>query len=237
MHKIKYQRVVLKISGESLCKPNVGGIDVGVAGFIADEITGAARLGTQLAVVVGGGNIVRGTQFEKLGINIATADYMGMIATVVNALALQDILEKKGAQTRLMTAIPMEAVAEPFIRRRCIRHLEKNRIVILAAGTGNPHFTTDTAAALRAIEINAQALLKATKVDGVYSADPNVNKSAKKYSCLNYMQVIKSKLRVMDSTAITMCMETHIPVIVFNLKKKGNIARAIKGENVGTIIS
>ncbi|MFA5795249.1 MAG: UMP kinase [Candidatus Brocadiia bacterium] len=237
MQKVKYQRVVLKISGESFCRPNVGGIDVGVSGFIADEIKAAAQLGTQLAVVVGGGNIVRGKQFEKLGINIATADYMGMVATVVNALALQDILEKKGAQTRLMTAIPMEAVAEPFIRRKCIRHLEKGRVVILAAGTGNPHFTTDTAAALRSIEINAQALLKATKVDGVYSADPNINKSARKYTHLNYMQVIKSKLQVMDSTAVTMCMETKIPVIVFNLKKKGNIVQAIRGDNVGTIIS
>jgi uridylate kinase len=237
MQKIKYRRVVLKISGESFCKPGAGGIDVDVAGFIADEITAAAKSGTQLAVVVGGGNIVRGTQFEKLGINIATADYMGMIATVVNALALQDILEKKGAQTRLMTAIPMESIAEPFIRRRCIRHLEKGRVVILAAGTGNPHFTTDTAASLRAIEIKAQALLKATKVDGVYSADPKLVKSAKKYSRLDYMQVINGKLRVMDSTAITMCMETRIPIIVFNLNKKGNIVRAIKGENVGTIIS
>ncbi|MFH1227924.1 MAG: UMP kinase [Planctomycetota bacterium] len=237
MQKVKYQRVVLKISGESFCRPNVGGIDVGVSGFIADEIKAAAQLGTQLAVVVGGGNIVRGKQFEKLGINIATADYMGMVATVVNALALQDILEKKGAQTRLMTAIPMEAVAEPFIRRKCIRHLEKGRVVILAAGTGNPHFTTDTAAALRAIEINAQVLLKATKVDGVYSADPKTNRSAKKFTHLNYMQVIKSKLQVMDSTAVTMCMETKIPVIVFNLNKKGNIVQAIRGENVGTIIS
>lgn len=234
---VRYQRIVLKISGEGFGNPANRGIDIEEINFLAGEILKAARLGTQIAVVVGGGNIVRGAQFGKLGVNSATADYMGMIATLVNALALQDILERKGVQTRLMTAIPMEAVAEPFIRRRCIRHLEKGRLVILAAGTGNPHFTTDTAAALRATEINAQALLKATKVDGVYSADPHQIPSAKRYQKLHYLDILNSNLRVMDATAITMCMENKIPIIVFNLKKSGNIIMAIKGQPIGTIIS
>lgn len=234
----RHQRILLKISGDAFCKAANRGIDISEITFLAREILAATRLGIQIAVVVGGGNIVRGAQFSKSSvINIATADYMGMLATVINALALQDILEGLGAQTRLMTAIPMEAVAEPFIRRRCIRHLEKGRLVILAAGTGNPHFTTDTAAALRATEINAQVLLKATKVDGVYNADPQTTPSAKRYGSLRYMQVIEGSLRVMDATAITLCMENKIPIIVFNFKKIGNIVRAIQGQPVGTIIS
>ena len=231
-----YRRVILKISGEGLGSSQGGGIDTGEVKFLGKEILSAANAGCQLAVVIGGGNIVRGTRFRKMGISPATSDYMGMLATVINALALQDIIEKMGGKTRLMTAIPMEAVAEPFIRRRGIRHLEKGRIVILAGGTGNPHFTTDTAAALRATELDAQALLKATKVDGVYSADPLINPNAKKYRALSYLDVLNNHLGVMDSTAITMCMENNIPIIVFNLKPKGNIIRAMRQEKVGTII-
>lgn len=233
----QYRRILLKISGEGFCKTTKRGIDISETTFLAREILAAAKLGVQIAVVVGGGNIVRGAQFSKSGVTKATADYMGMLATVINALVLQDILEGLGTQTRLMTAIPMEAVAEPFIRRRCIRHLEKGRLVILAAGTGNPHFTTDTAAALRATEINAQVLLKATKVDGVYNDDPHINSSAKRYRSLHYMQVIKGSLRVMDATAITLCMENKVPIIVFNLKRTGNIVRAVQGQPVGTIIN
>lgn len=231
------KRVLLKVSGESFCKQGSRGIDINEIKFLAREITSVAKAHVQLAVVVGGGNIVRGSQFSKLGVTKASADYMGMLATVVNALALQDIIEKMGIPTRLQTAIPMEAVAEPFIRRRCMRHLEKNRVVILAAGTGNPHFTTDTAAALRATEIGAQALLKATKVDGVYSADPVKNPRAKIFKSLSYMQVLSKNLKVMDSTAITLCMDNKVPIIVFNFKKKNNILNAIKGKPIGTIIS
>ena len=236
MKQPKYKRVVLKLSGESFCHANSHGIDIPEVNSLANELIAVVPL-VQLAVVVGGGNIVRGGEFEKSGINIATADYMGMIATVINALALQDIMEKNGVPTRLLTAIPMEAVAESFIRRRAIRHLEKGRVVIFAAGTGNPHFTTDTAAVLRATEINADAIFKATKVDGVYSDDPLKNRNARKYDRLNYMQVIKNRLKVMDSTAITLCMERKIPIIVFNFNKRGNIKRAIQGERIGTVIS
>lgn len=233
----RFKRIVLKVSGEGFCKEGRQGIDIEETKYLAKEIVSIARAKIQLAVVVGGGNIVRGSRLSKLGVTKATADYMGMLATVVNALALQDIIEKMGIPTRLLTAIPMEAVAEPFIRRRCIRHLEKGRVVILAAGTGNPHFTTDTAAALRATEINAEAILKATKVNGVYDCDPLKNPRAKFYSALSYMDVLKEHLQVMDSTAITLCMENHIPIIVFNLKKAGNISKVIHGEKLGTIIS
>lgn len=232
-----YKRVILKIGGEAFCQNNGQGIDINQTKALAQEILSGASLGTQLAIVVGGGNIIRGAQFSRLGIDSATADYMGMLATVVNALSLQDVLEKMGAETRLLTAIPIQSVAEPFIRRRCVRHLEKGRIVILAAGTGNPHFTTDTAAALRATEISAQVLLKATKVDGVYSSDPTINPKAIKYDRLSYMEFLKKHLSVMDATAITMCMEHHIPIIVFSFKKKGNIVKVLRGEKVGTIIS
>ncbi|MEK7448247.1 MAG: UMP kinase [Planctomycetota bacterium] len=237
MGRGKYSRVLLKVSGESFCKTNGRGIDVDEINFLAREIKEVIETGVQLAVVVGGGNIVRGSQFSQCGVSSATADYMGMIATVVNALALQDILEKIGVQTRLQTAIPMEAVAEPFIRRRAIRHLEKGRLVIFAAGTGNPHFTTDTAAALRAVEINAQIFLKATKVNGVYDSDPTKNQHAKMYQHLAYMDVLKSSLRVMDSTAITLCMENKIPIVVCNFKKQNNIKKAVQGQKVGTLIS
>ncbi|MEK7310265.1 MAG: UMP kinase [Planctomycetota bacterium] len=236
MIKPKYKRVVLKLSGESFCPKKGHGIDIPQVDLLAKELISVVPL-VQLAIVVGGGNIVRGGEFEKQGVNIATADYMGMVATLVNALALQDMMEKNGVPTRLLTAIPMQAVAEPFIRRRAIRHLEKGRVIILAAGTGNPHFTTDTAAVLRATEINADAIFKATKVDGVYSDDPFKNPKAKKYDRLSYMEVIKRRLKVMDSTAITLCMERGIPIIVFNFNKRGNIKRAIQGERIGTVIS
>ncbi|MDI6732790.1 MAG: UMP kinase [Planctomycetota bacterium] len=236
MGNIKYKRVVLKLSGETFCRAKEQGIDIPKVNALAKELISVVPL-VQLAVVVGGGNIVRGGEFEKQGINIATADYMGMVATVVNALALQDVMERNGVPTRLLTAIPMQAVAEPFIRRRAIRHLEKGRVIILAAGTGNPHFTTDTAAVLRATEINADAIFKATKVDGVYSDDPIKNPKAIKYHQLTYMEVIKQGLKVMDSTAVTLCMERKTPIIVFNFNKKGNIKRAIRGERIGTIIS
>jgi uridylate kinase len=235
--KQRYKRVILKVSGEGLGTSGGRGIESEEVKHLAGEILSAADTGCQVAVVVGGGNLVRGAQFRSMGISGATSDYMGMLATVINALALQDTIEKMGGQTRLMTAIPMDVVAEPFIRRRGIRHLEKGRIVILAGGTGNPHFTTDTAAALRATELAAQALLKATKVDGVYNDDPMKNSRAKKYYSLSYLEVLNSRLRVMDSTAITMCMENNVPIIVFNLKPKGNILRAIRKEKVGTIIS
>ena len=237
MKKSKYRRVVLKISGEGFCKTGQKGIDVKEMNFLAREIFQIAQTGIQLAVVVGGGNIVRGSQFAKFGVSNATGDYMGMIATVINALALQDVLEKMGTKTRLLTAIPMEAVAEPFIRRRAVRHLEKGRTIILAAGTGNPHFTTDTAAALRAAEINADVFLKATKVEGVYNDDPTKNRKAKMYHQMKYMDVLQGYLRVMDSTAITLCMENKIPIIVFNFKKRNNILNVIQGKKVGTIIS
>ncbi|MBI5359925.1 MAG: UMP kinase [Planctomycetes bacterium] len=233
--KPKYKRVLLKISGEGLCATGSKGFDIDEIRFLARELISVRETNTQIGVVIGGGNIVRGSQLS--GINQPTGDYMGMLATVINALALQDVLESMGAETRVLTAIPMEAVAEPFIRRRCIRHMEKGRIVILAGGTGNPHFTTDTAAALRATEIKADALLKATKVDGVFTSDPHKDANAKKYEKLAYLDVINQKLKVMDSTAISMCMENKLPIIVFNLKKAGNIVKAVKGEKIGTVIS
>lgn len=232
--KPKYKRVLLKISGEGLCATGSKGFDIDEIRFLARELISVRGTNTQIGVVIGGGNIVRGSQLS--GINQPTGDYMGMLATVINALALQDVLESMGAETRVLTAIPMEAVAEPFIRRRCIRHMEKGRIVILAGGTGNPHFTTDTAAALRATEIKADALLKATKVDGVFTSDPHKDANAKKYEKLTYLDVINQKLKVMDSTAISMCMENKLPIIVFSLKKAGNIVKAVKGEKIGTVI-
>jgi uridylate kinase len=236
MKRAKYKRVVLKISGESFGAVKGRPIDIPQVKSLARELLQVASL-VQLAVVVGGGNIVRGGEFERLGISIATADYMGMVVTVVNALALQDTLEKNGVPTRLLTAIPMQAVAEPFIRRRAIRHLEKGRVVIFAAGTGNPHFTTDTAAVLRATEINADVIFKATKVNGVYSDDPLKNTKSKRYDHVTYMDIIKQRLKVMDSTAISLCMERKIPIVVFDFNKKGNIKRACLGEHIGTIIS
>lgn len=231
-----YKRVLLKLSGEAFCKASGRGLDIDEIQTIAREILEAAKAGTQIAIVVGGGNIVRGGELSRVGISGATGDYMGMLATAINALALQDVLENLGAQTRVLSAIPIQSVAEPFIRRRAIRHLEKGRIVILAAGTGNPHFTTDTAAALRATEIGAQVLIKASKVDGVYTADPAHVPDAKRYERLKYLDVINKGLGVMDATAITMCRDHQLPIIVINLRRKGAIARAVCGEKLGTRI-
>ncbi len=236
MSRGKYERVILKISGDAFGPRDGKGIDTAEVESIARRIIEAHKLGTELAIVVGGGNIVRGAEFQSDAITAATADYMGMLATTINALSLQDTIESYGPPTRVMTALPMQSVAEPFIRRRAIRHLEKERIIILAAGTGNPHFTTDTAAALRATEIGAGAVFKATKVDGVFDKDPNQHKDAKRFETIPYMDVLSRNIQVMDSTAISMCMEYELPIIVFNLKKEDNILRAIKGETIGTFI-
>ncbi len=233
-----YRRVLLKLSGDSFTRPGQSGISMEEVSKIAAQAKRASDRGVQLAIVVGGGNIIRGAHFSKAGkiITQATADYMGMLATVINGLALMDALENLNCPTRLQTAIRMEGVAEPFIRRRCVRHLEKGRIVILAAGTGNPFVTTDTAAALRAKEIEAEILLKATRVDGVYSDDPEKNPHAVRFDRLSYEQVLRDRLRVMDLTAISMAMDNHLPILVFNFTKEGNIERAIAGENVGTLV-
>ena len=234
---LAWQRVLLKISGEGMCKSGGSGIDPDEVDFVAAETSGIHKLGVQVVIVIGGGNIVRGTELAKRGINKATADHMGMLCTVINALALQNSLENRfKTDTRVMTAIRMQDVAEPYIRRRAIRHLEKGRVVILAAGTGNPYFTTDTAAALRACEVGCEVILKATKVDGVFTADPMLDPTAVKHEHLPYMQVLNDRLKVMDSTAITMCMDNNLPIIVFNLKQKGNIKKVVTGETVGTLI-
>ena len=234
---LAWQRVLLKISGEGMCKSGGSGIDPDEVDFVAAETSGIHKLGVQVVIVIGGGNIVRGTELAKRGINKATADHMGMLGTVINALALQNSLENRfKTDTRVMTAIRMQDVAEPYIRRRAIRHLEKGRVVILAAGTGNPYFTTDTAAALRACEVGCEVILKATKVDGVFTADPMLDPTAVKHEHLPYMQVLNDRLKVMDSTAITMCMDNNLPIIVFNLKQKGNIKKVVTGETVGTLI-
>lgn len=233
---MSYSRVIVKISGEAFCKEKTRGIDITESRYIAKEIFEASKQ-AQIAVVVGGGNIVRGHELaSEEGIHQATADYMGMMATLINSLALQDILESMGAQTRLLSALSVQALAEPFIRRRAVRHLEKGRIVVLAAGTGNPHFTTDTAAALKAAEIKAEILLKATKVDGVYDCDPMKNQNATRYQTLSYLDVINKKLSIMDVTAVSMAMELSLPIIVFNLKKRGNISKVISGKQIGTVI-
>jgi uridylate kinase len=233
-----YRRVLLKLSGDSFTRPGQTGVSMDEVSKIAAQAKRVADRGVQLAIVVGGGNIIRGAQFSKAGniVTQATADYMGMLATVINGLALMDALEHLKCATRLQTAIRMEGVAEPFIRRRCVRHLEKGRIVILAAGTGNPFVTTDTAAALRAKEIEAEILLKATRVDGVYSDDPEKNPHAVRYERLTYEQVLRDRLRVMDLTAISMCMDNHLPILVFNFTKEGNIERAIGGDTIGTLV-
>ena len=236
-NKPLFKRVLLKISGEALQGQGGYGIDPKACTRIAERIKEVRESGIEIAVVIGGGNIIRGEKFAKEGMDRSTADYMGMLATVINGMALQDALEKLGCFTRVLTAIQMEQIAEPYIRRRAIRHLEKGRIVIFAGGTGNPYFTTDTAAVLRAIEVGADVILKATKVDGIYSADPVIDKHAKKYDKLKYMEVIKRGLKVMDSTAISLCMDNHLPIVVFNLNVKGNIKRACFGEKVGTIVS
>lgn len=232
----RWQRVLLKLSGEAFAGERGSGLDYTVIGSLAKQIVDAHALGVEIAVVIGGGNIIRGQQAAQAGIDRATADYMGMLATVVNALALQDAIEQLGVPTRVQTAIQMFQVAEPFIRRRAIRHLEKGRVVILAAGTGNPYFTTDTAAALRALEIHAQAFLKATNVDGVYDSDPRRDPNARRFSYISYSEAIARQLRVMDLTALTLCMENRLPIVVFNIARPGNVVRAILGEDIGTLV-
>ena len=232
-----FRRIVLKLSGEALAGSQGYGIDPPVLDRIGKEVREVADLGVQIAIVIGGGNIFRGVAASAAGMDRATADYMGMLATIINALALQDALEKAGVQTRVLSAIEMRAVAEPYIRRRAIRHLEKGRVVIFAAGTGNPFFTTDTAGALRAVEIGADAIIKATKVDGVYSADPNVDPAARRLERLTYIEVLNRGLGVMDTTAISLCMDNKLPIVVFDLMRAGNIKRIVLGEPVGSIVS
>ncbi|HVW06746.1 MAG TPA: UMP kinase [Vicinamibacterales bacterium] len=235
--KPAYSRVLLKLSGEALMGEQPFGIDPTTATQIAQEIGEIQQLGVQVGVVIGGGNLFRGLAASARGMDRATADYMGMLATVINALALQDALEQIGVTTRVAAAIEMRAVAEPFIRRRAVRHLEKGRVVVFAAGTGNPYFTTDTAAALRAMEMRAEVILKGTKVNGIYTADPMVDKTAEKFDTISYLQVIERSLRVMDATAITLCMDNKLPIVVFNLRTRGNLRRVIMGEPVGTTVT
>ncbi len=237
MGQAKYKRILLKLSGEALAAEAGFGINAQTISDIAGEVIEVHKMGIQLGLVIGGGNIFRGIAASAQGMDRASSDYMGMLATCINGLALQDALEKQGVQTRVLTAITMSEIAEPYIRRRAVRHLEKGRIVIFVAGTGNPYFTTDTAAALRAMEINANAILKATKVDGIYDSDPVKNPNAKKYETISYLDVLKEKLAVMDSTAISLCMDNKLPIVTFNLKVKGNIRRVVLGEAVGTTVS
>lgn len=234
--KSKYKKVLLKLSGESLMGKRRYGIDLPTVDKIAEQVKKVKKLLVQIGIMIGGGNIWRGISAAGRGIDRVTADYMGMLATVINALALQNALESHGVNTRVQTSIEMQKLAEPYIRRRAIRHLEKGRVVIFAAGTGNPYFTTDTAAALKAIEINADIILKATNVDGVYTEDPKINPSAKKLKNISYLEAIKKRFKIMDITAFSLCMENKIPIIVFNLNKKDNIKKVILGENIGTII-
>ena len=235
--KPAYQRVLLKLSGEALMGEQQFGVDPAITARIARDVSELQSLGVQTAIVIGGGNIFRGLAASARGMDRSTADYMGMLATVINALALQDALEQHNVVTRVVTAIEMRAVAEPFIRRRAIRHLEKGRVVILAAGTGNPYFTTDTAAALRAMEIKAEVILKGTKVDGIYTADPMLDPDATKYPTISYLQVLERRLKVMDSTAISLCMDNKLPIVVFNVRVPGNIRRVVLGEPIGTTVS
>ncbi|MBI4358379.1 MAG: UMP kinase [Candidatus Omnitrophica bacterium] len=232
-----FRRVVLKLTGESLQGRKGYGVDLKVARSVARQIKEVKSLGVDLACVIGGGNIFRGLQAAQEGMERVTADYIGMLATVINSLALQDALEQEGVFTRVQTAIEIQRLAEPYIRRRAIRHLEKGRVVIFAGGTGNPYFSTDTAAALRAIEIGADAILKATKVDGVYSKDPHLYPDAKKFDRLKYIDVLKKRLQVMDATAISLCMDNRLPIIIFDLMKPGNIERVVLGEKIGTKVS
>jgi len=233
-----YKRVLVKLSGEAMCPPGSYGIDPAAVAGVVNELLPVAKLGVQIGLVIGGGNFVRGKELASdPHIQRATADYMGMLATVINALALQDALESHGLTTRVLSALSMSAVCEPFIRRRAVRHLEKGRVVILAGGTGSPFFTTDTCAALRSQEIHAQVLLKATKVDGVFDADPATDARAKKYDRLSYSKVLDDRLGIMDLTAISMCMESKIPIIVFALSKSGSLLAAVQGKPVGTIIA
>jgi len=231
-----FQRILLKLSGEALVGDLEYGISPAVVQEVAVELKEVRELGIEVGIVIGGGNIYRGVAASAEGMDRTSADQMGMLATVINSLALQDALEKLGIFTRVMSAIEMHQIAEPYIRRRAVRHLEKGRVVIFAGGTGNPFFTTDTAAALRAMEVKAEVILKATKVDGVYDADPLLNKKARRFKDLHYMEVLKRGLKIMDSPAISLCMDNHLPIIVFNLSKKGNIKRVVLGQKVGTII-
>ena len=232
-----YKRVLLKLSGEALMGEQGYGIDPAVASQIARDVAEIQGMGVETAIVIGGGNIFRGLAASTRGMDRSTGDYMGMLATVINALAMQDALEKNGVPTRVLTAIEMRAVAEPFIRRRAVRHLEKGRVVVFAAGTGNPYFTTDTAAALRAMEMKAEVILKATKVDGIYTADPVKHPDATRYDRISYLQVLQERLQVMDATAISLCMDNKLPILVFNMKTQGNIRRVVMGEAVGTIVT
>lgn len=232
----KFKRVIIKLSGEALAGEQAFGLESNTLNSLADQIAEIAALGVEVAAVVGGGNIWRGVTGAKRGIDRATADYMGMLATVINALALQDVLENHGVDTRVMSAIEMREVAEPYIKRRAIRHLEKGRVVIFAAGTGNPFFSTDTTAALRAAEIEAEAILMAKKVDGVYDSDPKVNPNAKRFDELTFLEVLNKGLKVMDSTAISLCMDNNIPIQVFNINERGNMMKAVLGEKIGTFV-
>jgi len=236
MASLAYKRVLLKISGEALAGTQEYGLSTDVVGFIAGEVRDVHRLGVEIAMVIGGGNIVRGVEASARGMDRASADYMGMLATVINGLAMQSALEKLGVDTRVQTAIEMREVAEPFIRRRALRHLEKGRVVIFVGGTGNPYFTTDTAAALRAMEIGADVVFKATKVDGVYTADPKKDPTAQKFDELTYIEVLSRRLKVMDSTAISLCMDNGFPIVVFNLHERGRLGQLVHGERVGTLV-
>ena len=236
MATIKYRRILLKLSGEALAGEQGYGIDPDVISGIAAEIKEVIDLGVEVAVVIGGGNIFRGLAASSQGMDRASADYMGMLATVMNSLAMQDALEKQGVVTRVQSAIDMQQIAEPYIRRRAVRHLEKGRVVIFSAGTGNPYFTTDTAASLRAMEINAEVILKATKVDGIYSADPKKDKSAVKLPTLTYLEVLQKGLQVMDATATSLCMDNNLPMIIFDMTHRDNIKKVVLGEKIGTIV-
>lgn len=232
----KYHRILLKLSGEALAGGQHSGIQPNAIAQIADDVAEASKLDVQIGIVIGGGNFIRGVSQAAQGMDRASSDYMGMLATVINSMAMQEALEKRGLATRVQSAIAMSQVAEPYIRRKAIRHLEKGRIVIFAAGTGNPYFTTDTAASLRAMEINADVIMKATNVDGIYDKDPRKHTDAKFHHELTYMDVLKNGLQVMDSTAISLCMDNKLPIITFNLNKAGNIARVVRGEKIGTIV-
>jgi uridylate kinase len=232
-----YKRILLKLSGEALMGEQQFGVDPAVATRIAQDVSEIRQLGVEVAIVIGGGNIFRGMAASAKGMDRTTADNMGMLATVMNALALQDALEHQGVMTRVATGLEMRTIAEPFIRRRVIRHLEKGRVVILAAGTGSPYFTTDTAAALRAMEIKAEVILKGTKVDGIYTADPVLDPTATKFASISYQQVLEKRLKVMDSAAISLCMDNKMPIVVFNLRQPGNVRRVVVGEPIGTTVS
>jgi uridylate kinase len=234
---LRYRRVLLKLSGEALMGSGSFGIDPEVVRILSDELASVHALGVELALVVGGGNIFRGVKAASAGMDRVSGDHMGMLATLINSLALQDQLEQRGVQTRVLSAIEIRQVAEPFIRRRAIRHLEKGRVIILAAGTGNPYFTTDSAAALRAMEVKAEVLLKATKVDGIFSADPVSHPEATKFPRITYREVLERNLKVMDATAISLCMDNKLPIVVFNIRQDGNIRRVIHGDPIGSVVS